>query len=271
MNAEAKRAIEAILMVADQPIEANLLAQITEVPVARVDEICAELHAEYEAAERGFLIAKVAGGYRFQSHPDLAPYVERFVLDGQSAKMSAAALETLAIVAYKQPISRAQLASIRGVNADGVMRTLEARGYVHEVGRDPGPGNAVMYGTTPAFLEKLGLNSVDQLPPLGAFVPGADVVEQLERTLRVEPVQPDDAVDDAGDTTEHENLATEDFAADDVVDDVADDLVDDVVVDIRSNGAPTVDLVAAESAEPAIDLDLDDADADAGERQPGES
>jgi segregation and condensation protein B len=117
----------------------------------------------------------------------MAPYVERFVLDGQSAKMSAAALETLAIVAYKQPISRAQIASIRGVNVDGVIRTLQARGYVDEVSRDPGPGNAIMYGTTPAFLEKLGLDSVDQLPPLGAFVPGADVVEQLERTLRVSP------------------------------------------------------------------------------------
>jgi segregation and condensation protein B len=205
MNTEARRAIEAILMVADQPIEPNLLAQITEIPAAQVEAICSELAQEYEAAERGFVIARVAGGYRYQSHPDMAAYVERFVLDGQSARMSAAALETLAIVAYKQPISRAQIASIRGVNVDGVIRTLQQRGYVDEVGRDPGPGNAIMYGTTPSFLEKLGLDSVDQLPPLGAFVPGADVVEQLERTLRVEAMSSngsatDETTDDATDT-----------------------------------------------------------------------
>jgi segregation and condensation protein B len=186
MQTEARRAIEAILMVSDSPIEPQLLAQITEIPVAQVEAICSELASDYEATERGFVIQRVAGGYRFQSHPDMAPYVERFVLDGQSARMSAAALETLAIVAYKQPISRAQIASIRGVNVDGVIRTLQSRGYVDEVSRDPGPGNAIMYGTTRAFLEKLGLDSVDQLPPLGAFVPGADVVEQLERTLRVD-------------------------------------------------------------------------------------
>ena len=185
MNTEARRAIEAILMVADEPIPPNLLAQVCEIPVAMVEQLCRDLAAQYEAHERGFLLARVAGGYRFQSHPDLAGYVERFVLDGQIARMSAAALETLAIVAYKQPISRAQVASIRGVNVDGVMRTLLGRGYINEVSRDPGPGNAVLFGTTSAFLERLGIDSVDQLPALGAFVPGADVVEQLERTLRV--------------------------------------------------------------------------------------
>ena len=107
---------------------------------ARVEELCAELAAAYEAEDRGFVLVRVAGGYRFQSHPDLAPYVERFVLEGQSARLSAAALETLAIVAYKQPVSRAQVAAIRGVNVDGVMRTLQQRGYIDEVGRDPGPG-----------------------------------------------------------------------------------------------------------------------------------
>ena len=105
------------------------------------------------------MLVRVAGGYRFQSHPDLAPYVERFVLEGQSARLSAAALETLAIVAYKQPVSRAQIAAIRGVNVDGVMRTLQQRGYIEEVARDPGPGQAVLYGTTRLFLERLGLDS----------------------------------------------------------------------------------------------------------------
>jgi segregation and condensation protein B len=187
MSTEARRAIEAILMVTDRPIEANLLAQVTELPVATVEELCDELAREYENDGRGFVLARVAGGYRYQSHPDVAAYVERFVLEGQSARLSAAALETLAIVAYKQPISRAQVASIRGVNVDGVMRTLQQRGYIDEIGRDPGPGNAVMFGTTSTFLERLGLDSLQQLPALGGFVPGADVVEQLERTLKAEP------------------------------------------------------------------------------------
>jgi segregation and condensation protein B len=125
----------------------------------------------------------VAGGYRFQTAPDLAPYVERFVLDGQPTRLSPAALETLAVVAYRQPVSRPQVASIRGVNADAVMRTLAHRGYVEEVGRDPGPGQAVLYGTTSLFLEKLGLDSLAGLPPLSEFVPGPEVVDAFERSL----------------------------------------------------------------------------------------
>jgi len=183
-STEARRAIEAILMVADEPLEPHLLAQLLEVSPARVEELCAELVDAYEADERGFALVRVAGGYRFQSHPDLAPYVERFALEGQSARLSAAALETLAIVAYKQPVSRAQVAAIRGVNVDGVMRTLQLRGYVEEIGRDPGPGLAVLYGTSRLFLERLGLDTVDDLPPLGAFVPGPEVVEVLEQGLR---------------------------------------------------------------------------------------
>jgi segregation and condensation protein B len=184
MASEEVRAIEAILMVAEDPIEPGLLAQLLEVSVERVEQMCAELAESYEAEDRGFVLLRVAGGYRFQSHPDLAPYVERFVLEGQSARMSAAALETLAIVAYKQPVSRAQVSAIRGVNVDGVMRTLQQRGYIEEVARDPGPGQAVLYGTTPLFLEKLGLDKLDDLPPLGDFVPGPDVVEALEMGLR---------------------------------------------------------------------------------------
>ena len=181
---EDLRAIEAVLMVAAEPVEPALLAQLLEVTPARVEELCAGLTASYEAEHRGFVLVRIAGGYRFQSAPDLAPYIERFVLTGQSARLSAAALETLAIVAYKQPVSRAQLASIRGVNVDGVVRTLQQRGYVAEVARDPGPGQAVLYGTTTSFLEKLGLDSLDDLPPLGEFVPDASVVETLEQGLR---------------------------------------------------------------------------------------
>lgn len=183
MASETARALEAILMVADQPVEPQLLGQLLEMAPARVDEVCEALAAAYVAEDRGFVLARVAGGWRFQSHPDLAPYVERFVLDGQPTRLSAAALETLAIVAYKQPVSRAQMAAIRGVNVDAVVRTLCQRGYVEEVGRDPGPGQAVLYGTSRLFLERLGVDSLADLPPLGDFVPGPDVVEALERGL----------------------------------------------------------------------------------------
>ena len=186
MRQEELRAVEAVLMVAEQPVEPSLLAQLLEVTPARVEELCGALAAEYEAGERGFALVRVAGGYRFQSHPDLAPYVERFALEGQSSRLSGAALETLAIVAYKQPVSRAQIAAIRGVNVDGVVRTLLQRGYVEEVARDPGPGHASLYGTTPAFLERLGLDSLDELPPLGDFVPDGSVAEELERGLQPE-------------------------------------------------------------------------------------
>jgi segregation and condensation protein B len=182
---EARRALEAILMVAEEPVEPRLLAELLELSPARVEELCSDLASTYESDDRGFVLVRVAGGYRFQSHPDLAAYVERFVLHGQSARLSAAALETLAIVAYKQPVSRAQVAAIRGVNADAVMRTLQQRGYVEEVGRDPGPGQALLYGTTRLFLEKLGLDSLADLPALADFVPGPDAVEVLERGLGV--------------------------------------------------------------------------------------
>jgi segregation and condensation protein B len=192
VHEEARRAIEAIILVAEEPIDTNLLGQLLELGPAVVDELCRDLAAEYEAQGRGFQLVRVAGGWRFQTHPDQAPYVERFVLEGQSAKLSAAALETLAIVAYKQPISRAQVGAIRGVNVDGVMRTLQHRGYIAVVARDPGPGQATLFGTTRAFLEQLGLDSLDQLPPLGDFVPGAAVVEQLEQGLRPDgPTLPD--------------------------------------------------------------------------------
>ena len=184
---ETHRALEAILLVADEPAEPQLLAQLLEVPPARVEELCGELSARYAVEEHGFVLVKVAGGWRYQTAPDLAAYVERFALEGQSARMSAAALETLAIVAYKQPLSRAQIGAIRGVNVDGVMRTLQHRGYIEEVARDAGPGQAVLFGTTRLFLEKLGLSSLDDLPPLGEFVPSAEVVEALEQGLRITP------------------------------------------------------------------------------------
>jgi segregation and condensation protein B len=189
-------ALEAILMVAEEPLTPELLARLVGCSVKEANEVCRRLAAEYESDGRGFILNRVAGGYRFQTAADQAPYVERFVLDGQSSRLSAAALETLAVVAYKQPVSRNQIAAIRGVNVDGVMRTLQQRGYVDEVARDPGPGQAVLFGTTPTFLERLGLDSIEDLPALGEFFPEADVVETLERTLRL--------VDDDVDLTRHD-------------------------------------------------------------------
>jgi segregation and condensation protein B len=182
---DAKRAIEAVVLATIEPVEARLLAQLVEIPVATVERLCDELAAEYEEQGRGFVLAQVAGGYRYQTHPDLGAYVERFVLEGQHARLSAPALETLAIIAYKQPISRGQMSAIRGVNVEATLNTLLQRGYVQEVGRDPGPGAAVLYGTTRTFLERLGLSSLDDLPPLGDFVPDPSVVEALERGLRI--------------------------------------------------------------------------------------
>ena len=186
--AEFKRAIEAIVLVAHDPVPAELLAQLLEEPTVMVEQWCEELAESYLAVGHGFELVHIAGGWRYQTANHLTPYVERFLLHDQRARLSGAALETLAIVAYKQPISRAQIASIRGVDPDGVLRTLQARGYVDEVGRDQGPGQAILFGTTATFLEKLGLPSLDDLPPIAEFIPGADVVEALEIGLRVTPL-----------------------------------------------------------------------------------
>ncbi len=182
-----KRAIEAIVLVAHDPVPPEMLAQLIEQPVTLVDQWCEELAATYRDAENGFELARVAGGFRYQTVADLTPYVERFLLHDQRARLSGAALETLAIVAYKQPISRAQVGAIRGVDPDGVIRTLAARGYIEEIGRDDGPGQAMLFGTTDIFLEKLGLDSLDNLPAIAEFIPGADVIELLEHGLRVTP------------------------------------------------------------------------------------
>lgn len=186
VTTEVVRAVEAILLVAHEPVPTDLIAQLVEVSSAHIEEVCVRLAETYEAAGHGFQIAKVAGGWRFQTHPDLAPYVERFILDGQRARLSGAALETLAIIAYKQPISRLQIASIRGVDPDAVLRTLHGRGYIAPIGRDSGPGQAVLWGTTQLFLEKLGLASLADMPPIASFVPDASLVEALEKTLRIE-------------------------------------------------------------------------------------
>ena len=248
---EARRAIEALVLVGEQPVDTRLLSQLLELAPAVVEDLCRELAAEYEAEGRGFQLARVAGGWRYQTHPDQAPYVERFVLEGQTAKLSAAALETLAIVAYKQPISRAQVGAIRGVSVDGVMRTLVQRGYIAEVGRDPGPGQAAMFGTTPAFLEKLGVDGLADLPALADFVPGADVVEQLERGLRPDSRSADDFLAEAV-------AAGEDDAEGDEGDAPAE-------APAANRMGYDEDLLAGPSASGEDDLDEGDDDLDLGE------
>ncbi|SIN44211.1 SMC-Scp complex subunit ScpB [Micromonospora cremea] len=175
-DAELRGALEAILLVVDEPVSELILAQVLEQPAERVGPMLDEIAAGYTAAGHGFELRRAAGGWRLYTRPEYATYVERFVLDGQSVRLTQAALETLAVVAYKQPVTRSRISAIRGVNCDGVIRTLVTRGLVEECGTEPDSG-AFLYRTTTLFLEKLGLNTVDELPPLAPFLP--DDVEEL--------------------------------------------------------------------------------------------
>lgn len=181
-NLEVKRALEAILMVVDEPISEVVLAQIIERPTEEIRTALVELADSYQNEERGFELKEIAGGWRFYSHPDLSPMVEKFVLDGQSAKLTQAALETLAVIAYKQPVSRARVSAIRGVNVEAVMKTLVTRGLVEESGVENETG-AILYRTTSYFLEKIGLNSVADLPALAPFLPDVDGLDEILSTL----------------------------------------------------------------------------------------
>jgi segregation and condensation protein B len=165
-----ERVLEAVLLVVDEPVEVGLLARIVERPVAEVERSLRQLATEYNAAARGFDLRCVAGGWRLYTRAEYAPFVERFVRDGQQARLTQAALETLAVVAYRQPVSRSRIAAVRGVNVDAVVKTLLSRGLVTEVGTEPSTG-ATLYGTTPYFLERLGLSSLDELPPLAPYLP----------------------------------------------------------------------------------------------------
>lgn len=161
--------LEAILLVVDEPVPAVLLAQVTERPRHEVEAALTQTAADWLAQRRGVELRQVAGGWRLYTAPGCAPYVERFVTDGAPARLSQAALETLAIIAYRQPVSRARVAAIRGVSADGVIRTLLARRLVAEAGTDTAT-QAVLYATTPHLLERLGLDDLSQLPPLAPML-----------------------------------------------------------------------------------------------------
>lgn len=163
-------ALEAVLMVADQPLDVLTLAQAVGHPPTDVDEAVRALASGYDEENRGFELREVGGGWRFYAREDYARAVERFVLEGQTGRLTQAALETMAVVAYRQPISRARISAIRGVNVDGVVRTLVSRGLVEEAGTDPESG-AILYRTTNYFLERLGLTTLDELPELAPFLP----------------------------------------------------------------------------------------------------
>lgn len=180
-DTELRGALEAILLVVDEPVSELTLAQVLEQPPERIGPMLDEIAAGYTAAGHGFELRRAAGGWRLYTRPEYAGYVERFVLDGQSVRITQAALETLAVVAYKQPVTRSRISAIRGVNCDGVIRTLVSRGLVEECGTESDSG-AYLYRTTTLFLEKLGLNSLDDLPPLAPFLP--DDVEELADVTR---------------------------------------------------------------------------------------
>lgn len=168
---EMRKALEAVLLVVEEPVDPNTLAQVLEVPTEDVVATLRALRSEYVDAGRGFVLREVAGGWRFYTDPGAAAYVERFVLHGRSGRLSQAALETLAIVAYKQPVTRSRVSEIRGVDADGAVRSLVSRGLIEEVGREPTPGQPLLYGTTSSFLERLGIADLDDLPTLPELVP----------------------------------------------------------------------------------------------------
>jgi segregation and condensation protein B len=171
-----RAALEAVLLVTDQPVPAVTLAQVVERPTEEVETTLAELAGEYDEQGRGFELRMVAGGWRLYTRADCAPYVERFVLDGQQARLTQAALETLAVIAYRQPVSRARVSAVRGVNVDGVVRTLLARGLITEAGQDEDTGG-ILYRTTPLLLERLGLQSLDELPSLAPLLPELDELD----------------------------------------------------------------------------------------------
>jgi segregation and condensation protein B len=180
-RAPSLRSLEAVLFVADEPLSSAVLANLVGTDRQSVDSLLEGLAGEYERTGAGLSLRRVAGGWRLYTHPDAAPIVERFVLSSRHTRLTRAALETMAIVAYKQPVTRHQVAAIRGVDSEGVLRALVERGLLAEVGRDEGPGRPLLYGTTPEFLERLGLDSVSELPPLAPLL-GSEDDEDRDRS-----------------------------------------------------------------------------------------
>ena len=178
-----RKIIESILILADEPVPASLIGEVLEAPRARVTEVLEALASSYADEDRGWVLRETAGGWRLYSDPSSDPWLERFVTSNTNTRLTGAALEVLAIIAYRQPISRAQIGEIRGVDSDGVVKTLHQRGLIVEAGRDPGPGTPVMFTVSPEFLERMGLRSTDELPPVSDFMPDADAIEDMEAKL----------------------------------------------------------------------------------------
>ena len=179
-NLELGKQIEAILMVVDEPVTELTLAAVLEVTVDQVVETLEYLVPTYE--DRGFTLKAINGGWRFYSSPECSTVVEKFVLDGQQNRLTQAALETLAVIAYRQPVSRARVSAIRGVNVEAVMKTLVSRGLVEESGLEPETG-AILYKTTSYFLERLGLNTLEDLPALAPYLPDLDRLDEVLESL----------------------------------------------------------------------------------------
>jgi segregation and condensation protein B len=186
--------LEAVLMVADQPLDTTSLATAVGYPVDEVVAALEALAADYDEQGRGFELRNVAGGYRYYTREEYASVVEGFVLEGQQARLTQAALETLAVVAYKQPVSRARVSAIRGVNVDGVMRTLLSRGLVEDAGTDESSG-ATLFRTSSYFLERIGVQSIEDLPELAPYLPDLadmDDMDGMEAALVAESTTPDE-------------------------------------------------------------------------------
>ncbi|MFL6143564.1 MAG: SMC-Scp complex subunit ScpB [Labedaea sp.] len=177
-DVDLEAALESLLLVVDSPAEEELLATAVGAPFARVVEALHRMSASYTEAGRGIDLRQVGGGWRFYTRDRFAPFVERLLLDGQRSRLTRAALETLAVIAYRQPATRARVAAVRGVNVDGVIRTLLARGLIEETGTDSDTGG-ILYRTTELFLERIGLSSVDDLPPIAPLLPEVDSIDDV--------------------------------------------------------------------------------------------
>ena len=184
-----KGALEALLLVSSDPVSASALAASLDVAPGEVASLLAELQVEYEEANRGFQLREVAGGWRLFTHPAFHDQVEAFVMSWDTQKLSQAALETLAVIAYHQPVTRETVKGIRGVNSDGVISSLADKGLIREMGRDPQRGQAILYGTTAAFLEKFGLRSVRDLPDLEQFAPDEQSRQFIRERLSGRSIQ----------------------------------------------------------------------------------